>query len=175
MIPMLLASGGEGPGPWSLFFTQLLGFLVVVGILRLFVWKHLKGFLASRSRRIEESVKKAEEDHTYAVRTIESLENRLRDIDRERNRRIDEAEKEARHGRDDLLALARQTSRQIVDRAGREINLEWEKTRIDLRQDSVRLTLVVAEKLVDRTMDDETHRAMIEGTIANLDKAPWKD
>ena len=173
MTTTILAAGG--PGPLSLFLTQLLGFLAVAAILRFFVWNHLKAFLAGRTTRIEKSVNQAEEDREAAALKIDELEERLRNIEQERKQMIELAEKEARHGRDDLLAQAHQTSRQVVDRSSREIQLEWEKTRIDLRQESVRLTLAVAEKLVDRTMDDETHRALVDRTIDDLGRTPWKD
>ena len=165
MIGLVAESGAMGQ-----FITQLMGFAILVFVIWWFAWKHLVNIFKNRREQIAAKVEESEKGAAESKEEIEKFGDQLAHIDRDAEKRLDAARKEGRAGRDDLLAQARIASQRIQERAKREITLERDKALMILREDSIRLTLAAAEGLVDRTMDDSTHNAMVQKYIQDLDK-----
>ncbi|MHC4607393.1 MAG: F0F1 ATP synthase subunit B [Planctomycetota bacterium] len=168
-----LASGG-GPDLLRLFIVHTFGFILVVVVIKLFVWKHLVTFFRGRREGIRETIEKGEKDVEATRGTIGEVTGKLKTIGAESKVRMDAADKEARATCDGMMDEARDGARRIGERAQREAVLEKEKALLELKQESIRLTLIAAERVVDRTMDDATHQAMVDGYIADMDKATHK-
>ena len=161
-------------GAGMAFLAQLLGFIILVAILYKFAWKHIVNIFTSRAEQIRQKVEESEKGAEGTKGEIEKYTKQISGIDSESVQRMSAAEKEGRAGRDDILAQAKQSAKSITERAKREVTLEREKALLELRHDSIELTLAAADGLVDRTMDDKTHKAMVDEFIRNLDSATHK-
>lgn len=80
---------------WKLLLAQGVNFLVVFGVLYLFVWKPLLRVMHERKRRIEQGLLDAQKARQELANIEVMKEHRLADADKEAAYRIQEAEKKA--------------------------------------------------------------------------------
>ncbi len=153
----------------SQFLAQLFGFLILVAILWKFAWKHIVSFFRNRREEIQKTMEDSERDSREAKAEMEKYSRQLGDFDQQAKDRLDAAEKEARTANETLVTEARDQARQEADRAKREVIRERDKAVLELRLHSIDLTLRVAEQLVDRAMDDATHKTMVKNYLNALE------
>lgn len=166
----MIEPGSDG-GALKQFLAQLMGFGIMALIIWKFAWKHIANIFRSRQQQIRDRVEEADRLTEEAKEEIQKLSSQIVQIDQVSQKCMKEAEKEGRHGTEGLIAEARAAAEQIRTRVRREATVEREKAVLELREDSIRLTLAAAEGLVDRTMDDAAHSALVDRYIENLEKA----
>jgi len=96
---------------WKLLFAQIFNFLVVLIILRVFVYDKILKVLKERKKKIEEGIIKSEE-----------AEKRLKEIEHLKLEKIKEAEKEAKELFLKLEKKAREKEEQILLKAKEKEN-----------------------------------------------------
>jgi len=153
-----------------LFVTQLLGFLILALILRIFAWRHIVALFRKHQDEIRSQVDTADQQTSAVAAELDEIHGRAAALPEEARRRTSLAEKEGRAGSEELLSQAHLTSRQLSERAAREVALEREKAVYSLRADSVRWTLRAAEGLVERAMTDTIHRSLVDRFLKDLER-----
>ena len=160
--------------PFSQFLAQVFGFLILVAIIWKFAWKHIVNIFQNRREEIRRKMEESERGSLEAKVEMENYSRQLGDIDQQAKDRLDAAEKEARTANETLVTEAREQARQETDRAKREVIRERDKALLELRLHSIDLTLRVAEKLIDRAMDDATHKTMVQKYLNALEGSVQK-
>jgi F-type H+-transporting ATPase subunit b len=164
-----IAQGIAAAGPFQMLFVQLLAFVILAWILWKFVKPALGKILDDRSRSIEETFRKIEQETAEAARRTAELKESLARIEEEARKRMDASEAEARRARDQVFAESREGVQAAMDKARREIQIEHEKAIMELREQAARLTLGATERLVESAMNDALHERLVENTLARLD------
>lgn len=79
---------------WTTFVLEIINFLILVWILKRFLYKPVLNIIARRRAGIEQTLTDARELHTEAEALREQYENRLRDWERERQQARDQLQSE---------------------------------------------------------------------------------
>lgn len=165
MDPVMLAAGGPG----KMFILQVLGFAVVVFVLVKLVFPQLGKILGGRTKGIEETFHKIDQDTQDAVKRLEEIKGKLAQAGAESQKRLQAILDDAQKTRSQLLADANAQVQAAADKAKREIAIERDKAVLELRHAATDLTLRAADHLVQSTMNDALQEKLVTKYLSELD------
>ncbi len=70
------------------------------------------------------------------------------------------------------MEKTKQEQEELLARARREIGVERDRAVADLRREAVDLSLAAASKLIEKRLDGDTDRKLVQEFIASLDDRP---
>ena len=155
---------------WQEILTQILGFLIILILLRIFAWKPILGLLDERKKRIASEFDNIEKAKQEMAKLREEYEVKLKEIDLEARKRIQEAIAEGQKMAADLQVEAREEAKKVLDRAKENIELEVAKAKVELRDDIVNMAILATEKIINERLDDEKHKELIVEFIEGVEK-----
>ncbi len=145
--------------------TQIVTFIILLVILRFVAYKPLMRMLDERSRRIKESMEQAESIKEQSARAEEEVKKRLEEASRAGQERIARAVRAGEEVKQKAQAEARQEAEALIDRARAEIQKERDEAIGEVRREFADLTILAAGKVIDRSLDKEEHRQLIEKVL----------
>ncbi len=151
--------------------TNILGFVIVVLILRRLAWRPILDFLDARREKIRKDYTDAERAVADAEQMRADFEHKLADIKVIERERVQEAVKRGEGVAGGIVAEARTKADATLAKAKADIDTEVEKAQISLRDDVVRMAIQAAEKVIGERLDDESHRRLIREYIDSLGEA----
>jgi F-type H+-transporting ATPase subunit b len=152
----------------GLMFWTLLIFIVLLVVLSRFAFKPLTAAVAARERALEEAISGAKRDREEAARLLEEQNRRLAEARTEAQRFIAEGRAAGEKLRNDMLEQTRQQQQELLDRARAEIAAERDRAIADLRREAVDLAIAGAGKVIERNLDDQANRHLVESFLSSL-------
>lgn len=149
--------------------TNVIGFVIVVLVLRKFAWGPILGMLDARREKIGTDFAEAETARGDAERIRTDLEAQLVDIKVIERERVQEAVKKGEEIADRLTTEAKTKATATLEKAEHDIGVESQKAQMQLRDQVVDLAIRSSEKLIRTKLDDETHRKLIRDYIDGLE------
>lgn len=150
---------------WMLLLFQLVGFLILLAILRKFVYPFLVRAVDERQEKIEAGIKAAKEAETKAEATQEEVEKLLGKARKEASDIIATAKAEATASVEAAEDKAKARAKRIADQAREQIEQDIAAARQTLRQDTVDLVALATEKVVRKKLDASADKKTIETAI----------
>jgi F-type H+-transporting ATPase subunit b len=154
---------------FDVLLTQILGFLIVLWVLRRYAWRPVLRMLEDRRARVAGDIARAETLRKEAERVKAEYEEQLRGIEQESRRRIQEAVAEGQRVAEEIKANAHQEARNIAARTQEDLALEVKKARVGLRAEMVEMSLLAAERLLSEKLDGEAHRRLVDRFLTDLE------
>ena len=145
--------------------TQIVQFIILFGLLYLVAYKPIMRMLDERSRRIKESMEQAESIKEQSARAEEEVKKQLEVAGREGQERIARAAKAGEEVKQKAQEEARQEAEALINRARTEIQRERDEAIGEVRREFADLTILAAGKVIDRSLDKEEHRELIEKVL----------
>ncbi|HUV75542.1 MAG TPA: F0F1 ATP synthase subunit B [Dehalococcoidales bacterium] len=145
--------------------AQIVNVAILLGLLYLVAYKPIMRMLDERSCRIKESMEQAEAIKEQAARAEEEVKKQLEAAAREGQERIAQAVQIGEDVKQKAQQEARQETETIINRARTEIQRERDEAVDELRKEVADLTIMAAEKVIDRSLDKETHRDLIDKVL----------
>lgn len=140
--------------------TQVLGFLIMVWLLRRFAWKPVLGLLEARRKKIADEFDEAERRKAEAADLKARYELELRGIEAQARQRLQEAMAEGQKLAAELKSQAQADASQRMQQAADEIAREREKAKEILKEQMVALSVRAAEKILRQKLDDQGQRKL---------------
>lgn len=140
--------------------TQILGFLILVWLLRQFAWGPLLGMLEARRQKIAGEFQEADRRKAEAAELKARYEQELRGIESQARQRLVEAMAEAQKLADEIKAHAQAEAHRRLERAGEEIARENEKAKEILKERMIALALGAAQKILREKLDEPAQRRL---------------
>lgn len=153
----------------QLLLTHVVGFLLVVWLLKRFAWGPVLAYLEQRRQKIQAEFDRIEQQHQAAAKLKAEYEDHLRNIEAEGRQKIQEAVKEGNAAAAKIKERAQEERQQRLARVSEEVRLLEDSARETLRKRTVELALRAAEKAVQEKLDDSKHEALIDRFIQDLD------
>jgi F-type H+-transporting ATPase subunit b len=145
-----------------------IAFLIVLGVLAKFAFPTLKKTMADRQDRIRNDLEGAEAARTSAEAELAQYRAQLADARNEGAQIVEAARADADRVRADIIARAEAEAAEIKSRANDDIRLATERAQADLQASVKDLSIELAEKVVERNLDPDTQRALIDSYIAQV-------
>jgi F-type H+-transporting ATPase subunit b len=149
--------------------AQLINVAVLFGLLYLVAYKPIMRMLDERSRRVKESMEQTEKIKQQAERAEEESAKRIADASKEGEEVLARAMRTGEEVRKEAQAQAQQEAETLISRARAEIQQERNEAVGELRKEFADLTVMAAEKVIDRSLDKKAHRQIIDKV---LEEAP---
>lgn len=169
---LFVAAGGSGieiilPAAPELFWGAV-SFALFYVILQVYAFPKINQVLEERAASIQGRQEEARKTLEEAEGVRAEYQEQLKDAKSEANRIIDEARQTAESMRRDIVAKAESEAEGIVQRAQDEVQAERERAVQQLRAEVGRLSVRLAEKIVQKELDQQTHQALVDRYIQEL-------
>jgi F-type H+-transporting ATPase subunit b len=149
-------------------FWTLLIFIVLFVVLQRFAFKPLTAAVEARERALEEAIQGAQRDREEAARQLQEQIKALEAARAEAQRVIAEGRTTGEKLRADMLEQTKQQQHELLARARVEIDNERLRAIADLRREAVDLALAGASRVIERNLDDQTNRKLVESFLATV-------
>lgn len=140
--------------------TQILGFMLMVWILRRYAWGPVIGMLEGRREKIAGQFREADRLKGEALELKARYDSELRGIEAQARQRIQDAVAEGQRVAGEIRAQAQKEAAQRLERASDEITREREKAKELLKEQVISLSLRTAEKILRQKLDEPAQRKL---------------
>jgi F-type H+-transporting ATPase subunit b len=147
---------------------QILNFLVLMGLLYLFLFKPIKRFLAQRSESIQKAYEDSESSKAEAQRKLSEYTDLLHQAEHRIEEMREAAKREVLTERNRVIQGAKEEARRLIEEGKEQIDWAVTDAREQLRKEVVNLTTTLAEKVIKRSLKQEDHRRLIQDGIESL-------
>jgi F-type H+-transporting ATPase subunit b len=141
--------------------SQIVNFTLLAVLLYFVAYKPILRMLDERSARIKKGLEDAELASQRASAMEQEFEKRMVEARKEGQEIIAQATQMSEKARQDILDKAREEARAQIDKAREEIARERDLAMAELRQQVADLSLVISEKVIGATLDDQRQRQLI--------------
>jgi F-type H+-transporting ATPase subunit b len=154
----------------SLIFWEVVSFAILFAVLYKFAFPPILAMLETREQKIRESLEQAERHRVEAERKMQEYEAKLAAASREAEAVLIQAKERAQRLLDENEQRLAAEAERVKSEATREIEQERRKAIQAIRGQATDLALLVAEKVVERSLNDADHRRMAEEALAAVAK-----
>ncbi len=155
----------------SEIFAQIVGFLLLLFLLRAFAWKKLLKLLDDRRERIASEFKKIEDTQAEIAKLRAEYDKKLSDIDETSRTKIQEAMARAKQLAEEVRESSQRQARKILEKAEESIGIELAKAKEELKNKVIDLTINTTEKIIKEKLTEEKDRKLVSEFIEEIDKA----
>lgn len=141
------------------------GFFVVFGAIAKFGYPQIKKAMNERTERIRTDLETADNQKAEADRLVAEYQAKLADAKNESARIVEEARQTADGVRRQLEAKAQADIAEMRTQAAADIEAAKGQAMADLRGEVTALAIGAAEQVVQRNLNDDTNRALVEAYI----------
>jgi F-type H+-transporting ATPase subunit b len=153
---------------------NLFNVAVLALVLAFVLYKPIRNGLKKRTERIQNELAHAAKEMSDATDLKYEYEQKLQEIDREREEIILEARKTAADAGRRILADAKKEADLIRERASASVEVEWDRAQTEMRTAIIDVSAVMAEKFVSLAINKETHDNLFNETISDLEDMTWR-
>jgi F-type H+-transporting ATPase subunit b len=151
--------------------TQILGFLIVLFVLRKYAWGPVLGLLEARREKIRQSFEDIEAQKAEIAKLKAQYEAELKTIEAQARQRMNEAVTEGQKLAADIEASARERSRQELEKLKGDVEREYQGARVRFKEEMVTIALGAAERMVRDSLDRQKQSKLVEDFLTDLDTA----
>ena len=149
---------------WAIIIS-LANLVILFLILKRFLFKPVKKMLDNRQKAIDNDYSQADEAKKKAKAKEDEINQRLSDINQDADEIIKKAEENAKLRSDSIIDEATKKADQIIDQAKIEAELEKKAVYNNLKQNVTDVSIALAEKMLEREVSVNDHRALIDSFI----------
>lgn len=155
----------------SLIFWEILSFGVLLFILYKYAFPGILSILEEREKKIKDSLDQAERHRSDAEQKLKEYEAKLNAAAKETEAILAQAKERAQRLFEENEQRMNFEAERIKGDAVREIDHERRKAVQEIRTQTTDLALMVAEKVVERSLTDADHRRMADEALDALAKS----
>ena len=152
----------------GLMFWTLIIFVTLLFILSKYAFKPITAAVEAREAALREAIESAKRDRDEAALLLLQHRAKIEEARGEAQRFIAEARTAGEKVRAHMLEETKAEQQEMLDRARREIEAERDRAIAQLRREAVELAISGAEKVIERNLDTEANRKIVESFLASI-------
>jgi F-type H+-transporting ATPase subunit b len=156
----------------SLIFWEVVSFAILLFVLYKFAFPGILAVLEEREKKIKDSLDQAERHRSEAERKLKEYEAKLNAASKEADGILAAAKERAQRLLEENEQRLTAEAERIKGDATREIDHERRKAIQEIRAQTTDIALMVAEKVVQRSLNDADHRRLADEALEALAKSP---
>lgn len=149
----------------SLVFWEVISFGILLLVLYKFAFPPIVEALETRERKIRDSIEQAEHNRMTAEQRLAEYEAKLKGATQEAEAVVAEAKARAQRLLEENEQRLRTDAERIQAETAQEIERERRKALQDIRNEAAGLALMVAEKVLARSLSDDDHRRLAQEAL----------
>ncbi len=143
-------------------------FLIALIILTKLCWRPLLDAVKDREERIAGNIKSAEDAKTEAEEMLKKYDLQLQDAKQDVDRLLDEGRASSEKIKKEILEKAQQEADAARNKANKEIELARDSALEQIRTEAIDLSISVASRILERSLDDEDHRKLARDILEKV-------
>ena len=155
--------------------AQLLNVAVLAVVLAFLLYKPVRSVLHKRTDKIQRQLQQADDEMTRAVELRQQYEQKMEEVDKEKEEILGQARKDASETGKRLLSEAKVEADAVRERAAQHVAMEWERAEAEMRTAIIDVSAVMAEKFVSLSISKETHDKLLADAASDLEGMTWRD
>ena len=149
----------------SQLLTQVISFLILFFLLYKLAYGPLIKMLDSRSAKIKESLDAAERAKESVKESEDKIQAEISKARQEGQKLITDAREAAARIRDQEIKKAKEESELLIKKTKKEILHEKEAAIESIRKDFAGLSIIAAEKIIKRSINQKDHETLIDEVL----------
>ena len=151
--------------------AQIINFLLLLFLLRVFLWKRVLKFLDERKAKIASEFEYIDKTKGDVEKLKSDFKDKLGEIEDIAKVRIQQAQKEGRAQAEQIKETAHEDAMQIIQAAKSQIKYEIDKAKEKLKEEIIDITIRAAEDVLGEKLTDKRDRNLVENFLNQIDKA----
>jgi F-type H+-transporting ATPase subunit b len=159
-------------GPFTINGGLIIWTLVVFGILMFILaktaWPAILKQVEDREARIRQQIEDAAKANADAQRLLADYQGQMAKARAEAQDMLAQGRLAGEKLREEMVAKGREEQEELLARARREIALERDRAVAELRKEAVELSIAAATKVIEKNLDTEADRKLVQDYLASL-------
>ncbi len=156
--------------PWN-FIVTILNLFIQVYLMKRFLFKPIREVLDKRRALTEQALEDARTAKKEAEDARENYEAGIRNAKNEAQEIIEQARKDADQRAAQLLSEAQKAARSLKEKTDLDIEQAKKKAVEEAREEIGSLAVGIAEKVVEKEIDEREHEALIQDFLQRAEEA----
>jgi F-type H+-transporting ATPase subunit b len=148
--------------------SQIVNFLLLLVILRVFLYKPIVNMLDKRRETIRTQLEEADTARSEAEAAKQEYEKQLEEAKEERRSMLAEAREQADKMREEILEKARGEAQALVAKTEEDMEALRRQTIVGAQGEIVELAMAAAGKVVGESLDEKAQRRLIQEFISEV-------
>lgn len=153
---------------WFTLAAQIVNFLILLVLLRQFLFKPVLGIMDERERKIAARLKSAEDKHQQAEQESQKYQEKQRELDERRDEELNRAKEAAEQKKKELIREARQKVAELRDQWQQSLAHEQEEFADWIRREIGAQVCAVSRRLLSELSDEDLEAQIIQMFIDRL-------
>lgn len=149
---------------WQMLIS-LCNLTILFLILKKFLYKPVTRTLEARRAAVEAEYSDAENAKNAALASKTEYEKKLSDAEKTADEMRKSAADEAKRHGERIVAEAKDRADDMISKAEAQIELDRKKAEADMKREIADVSAKLAEKLIGRELNGDTHRDLIDSFI----------
>ncbi len=149
-----------------MIIAQIVNFTILLVVLRMVLYKPVLKMLDDRKQRIAEGLNAAEIARAEAASAQANIQEQLDAARKEGQEIVANAQSIATRIQADAREQTAKDREAALERARNEIQLERDRAIAELRGEFADITVKAAEKVINQSLDQQSHERVIDETLA---------
>lgn len=152
-------------GDW---LPRLVNFAIIAGVVVYFMRKPIRDFFQNRSSEIARAMQESREARDRAVSALAEMERKIKDLEVETSRLIDDAKA---RGEKDKQALVEEGKKMVSDidaQVKQGVEIEVEKAKNALQAEASVLAVDLAEKSIKEKISAKDHERIVKEYVSKV-------
>lgn len=152
----------------GLMFWTLVTFAFLFFILWRFVFPPMFAAVEAREKALEEAIEGAKRDREAAAQALAEQQRQIEAARNDAQRIIVEGRQTGEQVRAQMIEETRQQQQQMLETARREIEQEKTRAIAEMRREAIDLAIAGASKVIEKNLDDQSNRKIVESFLASI-------
>lgn len=152
---------------WDIL-VSLLNLLILFLLIKKFLFKPVNNMLQKRQSEIDERYNAADEAKRLAEEDRLMWDEKIGTVKAETDEMMKKAQDSAKRQSESIVSKAKEQADGIIRQAETQAQLEMKKAEEGIKQEIVEVSTALANKLLEREINAEDHRSLIDSFIEKI-------
>ncbi len=153
---------------FKMIFIQAVGFLILMVLMKKFLFGKIKDLIKSRADEIKATYKKSEDDRAEAASMKEEYQQKAVKADEAAEAKIQAAVVKAKEISDEIVKDAHEVAATDRAKAQQGIEMERKKALAEVRSQVVYLTILSTSRLIKQSTEHATAEKLVDDVIKEV-------
>ena len=132
-----------------------------------------RNLLEKRQNGIREQMETAAREKEEAIKFKAEYDEKLKNVAKESEEILAETRKKALKKESDIVNEAREEAARVLERANREVELEKNKVKDEVKQEMISVATAMAGKIIAASLDEKEQSQLIAETLEEMGDKTW--
>jgi len=156
---------------WINLLWQILAFALLAYLLNKFLFKPAVRFFDERANRIGESMEQAEQIKRDNAAAAERAQQIIAEAQGQTRDMLAQAQQISQRTISAAQAEAREQRERLLSDAHKQIEVDTQRAKDELRREVARLTVMAASKVIGKSLDTSDHYRLVDEALAEVEQS----